>query len=110
MHHLTRDARQAFPDFNQDPGFPAVGIFWQDAIANSAMFYFLNQGIMMRFMAAELEQQGVNPERIHVSMERNMQCAIATCGHCQLGSELLCRDGAVYPWPRMAPLMTVREL
>jgi len=50
--HLPRSYRLAFPNFNEDPGFPTVGIFWQDALANSAMFYFLNQGIMMRFMAA----------------------------------------------------------
>jgi len=50
--HLPREHRQAFCHFNQDPSFPAVGIFWQDAIANSAMFYFLNQGMVMRFMAA----------------------------------------------------------
>jgi SSS family solute:Na+ symporter len=50
--HLPRGHRQAFPDFNADPSFPAVGIFWQDAMANSAMFYFLNQGMVMRFMAA----------------------------------------------------------
>ncbi|MFC1705644.1 sodium:solute symporter [Planctomycetota bacterium] len=50
---LPREARLAFPNFNEDPGFPAVGIFWQDAIANSAMFYFLNQGIIMRFLATK---------------------------------------------------------
>ncbi len=50
--HLPRAHREAFPSFNANADFPAVGIFWQDAVANSAMFYFLNQGIMMRFMAA----------------------------------------------------------
>ncbi len=50
--HLPRGHRHAFPHFNADPSFPAVGIFWQDAMANSAMFYFLNQGMVMRFMAA----------------------------------------------------------
>ena len=50
--HLPRGHRMAFPNFNEDQSFPTVGIFWQDALANSAMFYFLNQGIMMRFMAA----------------------------------------------------------
>ena len=50
--NLPREHRQAFPGFNDSSSFPAVGIFWQDAIANSAMFYFLNQGIMMRFMSA----------------------------------------------------------
>ncbi len=51
-HHLPRENRRAFPGFNDTSRFPAAGIFWQDAIANSAMFYFLNQGIMMRFMSA----------------------------------------------------------
>lgn len=51
--NLPREARLAFPNFNEDPQFPAIGIFWQDAFANSAMFYFLNQGIIMRFMAAK---------------------------------------------------------
>ena len=50
--HLPRSHRLAFPAFNEDPSYPAVGIFWQDAMANSAMFYFLNQGMVMRLMAA----------------------------------------------------------
>lgn len=44
--------RQAFPPFNRDAGYSAVGIFWQDAMANSAVFYFLNQGVIMRFLSA----------------------------------------------------------
>lgn len=49
--HLPRESRLAFPNFNQDAGFPTVGIFWQDAIANTGMFYLINQGIIMRFLA-----------------------------------------------------------
>lgn len=56
--HLPRGHRMAFPPFNADPDYPAVGIFWQDAIANSAMFYFLNQGMVMRFMAARSVDEG----------------------------------------------------
>ena len=56
--NLPRDHRRAFANFNEDPSFPSVGIFWQDAIANSAMFYFLNQGILMRFMAAKSVHEG----------------------------------------------------
>lgn len=50
--HLPRAHRMAFSPYNADPTFPAVGIFWQDGIANSAMFYFLNQGMVMRLMSA----------------------------------------------------------
>lgn len=57
-HHLPRSHRLAFANFNKDPSFPSVGIFWQDAMANSAMFYFLHQGIIMRFMAAKSANEG----------------------------------------------------
>jgi len=49
--HLTPEKRAAFSNFNEDPKFNMVGIFWQDAMANSAMFMFLNQGLIMRFLA-----------------------------------------------------------
>jgi solute:Na+ symporter, SSS family len=51
--NLPRPQRRAFANFNEDSDFPTVGIFWQDAIANSAMLYFLNQGIIMRYLAAK---------------------------------------------------------
>ncbi|MGI9242458.1 MAG: sodium:solute symporter family transporter [Verrucomicrobiales bacterium] len=51
--NLPRGHRTAFPNFNEDPSFPSAGIFWQDGIANTAMFYLLNQGIIMRFLAAK---------------------------------------------------------
>ncbi len=51
--NLPRSARLAFPNFNQDPGFPSVGIFWQDGIANSGVFLLINQGIIMRFLATK---------------------------------------------------------
>ena len=50
--HLPRDHRRAFTNFNEDPSYHSVGIFWQDGMANTAMFYFLNQGMVMRLLAA----------------------------------------------------------
>jgi NAD(P)H-flavin reductase len=51
--------------------------------------------VMIRFTARELVRRGVAPESVRLSLERNMQCGIALCGHCQLGTLLLCRDGPV---------------
>jgi NAD(P)H-flavin reductase len=65
---------------------------------------------MIRATARELAHRGVPPGRIRVSLERNMRCATATCGHCQLGPLLLCRDGPVVGWDRAEPLLSVREL
>jgi len=66
--------------------------------------------IMMRFSARELQNQGVPLERIWVTVERNMQCAIAQCGHCQWGPELICRDGPVYRIDKVARLFGIREV
>lgn len=66
--------------------------------------------VMMRFTAAALVQRGVAPERIFVSMERNMACGIAHCGHCQYATSLICRDGPVYPYPRLRDLLPIPEV
>lgn len=77
---------------------------------SSAVAFTCGPEVMMRFTLAALERRGVAPERMHVSLERNMQCGVALCGHCQLGPTLVCRDGPVYPVSDVAHLLTVREL
>ncbi len=66
--------------------------------------------IMIRFTARALVDQGVAAGRILVSLERNMQCGLGWCGHCQLGPFLLCRDGPVVAYAGMVSvLLTERE-
>jgi len=62
------------------------------------------------FTVAALRRLGIGSERIYVSAERNMQCAIGHCGHCQLGPSLVCRDGPVFRWTELEPWLTIREL
>ncbi len=66
--------------------------------------------IMMRFSANALRDAGVAPERIHLSMERNMKCAIGLCGHCQFGPTFVCKDGPVMRLDQIARIFTVREI
>ena len=66
--------------------------------------------IMMRYTAIELRKRGVTNDRIYVTMERNMKCAIAHCGHCQLGPEFLCKDGPVFRYDRIAFWLDQREV
>jgi len=66
--------------------------------------------VMMRFTVTALAQAGVGGERVYASMERNMQCGIGHCGHCQLGPTLVCRDGPVYRWSELEPWLAIREL
>ena len=66
--------------------------------------------IMMRFSAYALLDLGVAPEKIHVSMERNMQCAVKMCGRCQYGPFFVCADGPVFAFDRVEPLFRIREI
>ena len=65
---------------------------------------------MMRNGANELLRKGVTASNIRVSLERNMQCGIGWCGHCQLGPLLLCRDGPIVGYDVAEPLLRVKEL
>jgi NAD(P)H-flavin reductase len=76
----------------------------------SAVAFVCGPGIMMQFTAQALLERGVRPECIYVSMERNMRCGVGHCGHCQYGPTLICRDGPVYRYDVLAPLLGVREL
>jgi NAD(P)H-flavin reductase len=66
--------------------------------------------IMMRFAIADVTARGVAADRIYLSMERNMKCAIGFCGHCQFGPTFVCRDGPVFRYDRVAAWLRVREL
>ncbi len=66
--------------------------------------------VMMRFTALELQKRGLTPERIYASLERNMRCAVGFCGHCQFGPTFICKDGPVFRYDRVKPLLSVREL
>jgi NAD(P)H-flavin reductase len=64
----------------------------------------------MRYAARGLVARDVPETRVVLSMERHMDCGVGLCGHCQLGPTLICRDGPVYPYDQLGPLMAVREL
>jgi NAD(P)H-flavin reductase len=66
--------------------------------------------VMMRYVAAELTARGVPPERIRLSLERNLRCGMGLCGHCQLREYLICIDGPVLSLDAVRPVLGVREL
>ncbi|MGA7906581.1 MAG: FAD/NAD(P)-binding protein [Candidatus Sulfotelmatobacter sp.] len=66
--------------------------------------------IMMRFVGRDLENNGLARKDIHLSMERNMKCAIGFCGHCQYGPHFICKDGPVFDYGQMQPLLERYEL
>lgn len=78
--------------------------------ARETIAYVCGPEIMMKYTIDELERRGVPQEQMYVSMERNMKCAIGFCGHCQYGPTFICKEGPVYPVPRVRPLLDRKEL
>lgn len=58
--------------------------------------------LMMMAAVANLREKGMQDGDIWFSMERNMQCGIGQCGHCQIGPKMVCRDGPVFCYDELA--------
>lgn len=54
--------------------------------------------VMMKFVGLELEKQGYDVNKIWMSFERKMSCAIGKCGHCRIDEYYVCLDGPVFPY------------
>jgi NAD(P)H-flavin reductase len=106
--HVTVD--RAGPDWKGHVGVVTTLVEKATFRPESALAFLCGPEVMMRFSARALEQRGVGADRIHVSLERNMKCAVGFCGHCQLGPEFLCRDGPVLRQDRVAAALATREL
>jgi NAD(P)H-flavin reductase len=76
---------------------------------SGAQAFVCGPEIMMRFAVLALRDRGLPAASIHVSVERNMRCAVGLCGHCQWGAEFVCKSGPVYSFDRIEQLMKVRE-
>ena len=55
---LSPEFKLPLAHFNQPANFNFVGIFWQDGVAGSVGFLFMNQGLIMRFMACKSVNEG----------------------------------------------------
>jgi NAD(P)H-flavin reductase len=66
--------------------------------------------IMMRFVVFEALARRVAASRIHLTLERNMNCAVGLCGHCQLGPMFICKNGPVFTYEQLEPYMHVEDL
>jgi solute:Na+ symporter, SSS family len=58
--------RMPLADFNNPPDFNFAGIFWQDGIAGSIGFLFMNQGLLMRFMACKSVNEGRKAAAVNI--------------------------------------------
>jgi len=65
--------------------------------------------IMMRYCIYEAVSRGVPEVNIYLSMERNMNCAVGLCGHCQFGPKFVCKDGPVFRYDQLEPFLAIED-
>lgn len=63
--------------------------------------------MMMHATIKALKSRQIAEENIYISMERNMECGIGQCGHCQYGGLFICKDGPVFAYPDIKNLFHV---
>lgn len=60
--------------------------------------------MMMHTAINALTQKGIPEQNLYLSMERNMDCGIGQCGHCQYGGLFVCKDGPIFAFPEIKAL------
>ena len=80
--------RLPFADFNSPPQFHFVGEFWNDGITGTFAFYFINQGVLMRFLSAKSVHDG-RKAMIFVALFLMPIAAIAVGGAGWIGRALV---------------------
>ena len=56
--NLPGPHKAALAPLTEPEGFHTMGRFWQDAMVGGVAFYFMNQGMLMRFMSARSVKEG----------------------------------------------------
>lgn len=77
---------------------------------NESVVLMCGPEVMMHYSALSALHRGVPRDSVWLSVERNMQCAVALCGHCQLGPTFVCREGPVFRYDALEPFLKVRDL
>ncbi|MBR5261503.1 MAG: anaerobic sulfite reductase subunit AsrB [Oscillospiraceae bacterium] len=68
------------------------------SLGDDYVFIVVGPPIMMKFVCQEALSHGVPEEKIWLSFERKMSCAIGKCGHCRIDETYVCLEGPVFPY------------
>ena len=60
---------------------------------------------MINFTAKACMEQGVTEDKIWVSFERKMSCAVGKCGHCKINETYVCLEGPVFNYVKAKELL-----
>lgn len=87
-------------------GFVTESIKDLDVDPNNTITMMCGPEGMMRVASKAAIEKGLSEDSIYLSMERNMHCGIGHCGHCQFGSEFICKDGPIFTYAEIKDLLS----
>jgi NAD(P)H-flavin reductase len=94
--HITVDGTDD-PDWPHHIGFvPAVTGECAPESTGNAVAIVCGPPVMIKFTRPVLADLGYGDEAILMSLENRMKCGIGMCGRCNIGQELVCKDGPVF--------------
>lgn len=77
---------------------------------NHTVVFVCGPEVMMWYAVRSALNKLIPPENIWINTERNMNCAVGLCGHCQFGPEFICKDGPILRYDWLFPWMKVKGL
>ncbi len=94
--HITVDGTDD-PDWKYNTGFvPTIVEQKAPEADKDTLAIVCGPPIMIKFTMPPLEKLGYKPDQIIMSLENRMKCGIGMCGRCNIGRELVCKDGPVF--------------
>lgn len=61
--------------------------------------------MMMKYTALEFLKHGIPEDKVWVSFERNMSCAVGKCGHCKIDETYVCLEGPIFNYTKAKMLL-----
>ncbi len=101
--HITVDATDD-PNWKYNIGFVPTITEQKITSSDNAIAIVCGPPVMIKFTQPVLEKLGFPPERIILSLENRMKCAIGMCGRCNIGDKFVCKDGPVFSLAQLKEL------
>ena len=94
--HITVDSTDD-PDWKFHQGFvPQIAEKVAPAASGDTYAIVCGPPMMIKFTQPVLDNLGYKHDHIIMSLENRMKCGIGMCGRCNIGKELVCKDGPVF--------------
>jgi len=94
--HITVDGTDD-PDWKYHKGFvPAITEKFAPPADADTYAIICGPPIMIKFTQPVLDNLGYSHDNIIMSLENRMKCGIGICGRCNIGKDLVCKDGPVF--------------